>query len=65
MEEKTMEESTAKAEPAGTITMRAANTTYVIGIHFSKKSKETLGDKLIRLICEDMKTDELQNENIV
>lgn len=31
------------------------NTTYVIGLHFSKTSRETLEDKVKRLIQRDVK----------
>ena len=30
------------------------NTTYVVRVHFSETSKETLGDKIKRLILENM-----------
>lgn len=32
-----------KATPVGTFNMRMGNTTYVIGVHFSKESKDTQG----------------------
>lgn len=35
-----------KATPVGTFNMRMGNTTYVIGVHFSKESKDTLGPLL-------------------
>jgi len=35
--------------------MQMDNTTYVIGLHFSKTSKETLEDKVKRLIQRDVK----------
>ena len=31
------------------------NTTYVIGVHFSKESKDTLEDKMKRLMRDDVK----------
>ena len=34
-----------KATPVGTFNMRMGNTTYVIGVHFSKESKDTLVGK--------------------
>ena len=37
--------------------MRMGNTTYVIGVHFSKESKDTLDDKMKRLMRDDVKTD--------
>ena len=33
------------ASPAGTFSMRVGNTTYVVGVHFSKTSRDTLEDK--------------------
>lgn len=35
--------------------MQMDNTTYVIGVHFSKTSRETLEDKVKRLIQRDVK----------
>lgn len=40
---------------SGSFSMRMDNTTYVIGVHFSKTSKETLEDKVKRLIQRDVK----------
>ena len=37
--------------------MRMGNTTYVIGVHFSTESKDTLEDKMKRLMRDDVKTD--------
>ena len=51
--------NTAKAPtaaPAGTFNMRMGNTTYVIGVHFSKTSKDTLEDKMKRLMRDDVRT---------
>ena len=36
--------------------MRMGNTTYVIGVHFSKTSRDTLEDKMKRLMRDDVKT---------
>ena len=44
-----------KATPVGTFNMRMGNTTYVIGVHFSKESKDTLEDKIKRLMRDDVK----------
>ena len=41
-----------------TFTQKIGKTTYVVNIHFSKTSKETLTDKVERLILSD-----LQREN--
>ena len=45
-----------KAAPAGTFNMRMGNTTYIIGVHFSKPSPDTLEDKMKRLMRDDVKT---------
>ena len=45
-----------KATLAGTFNMRMGNTTYVIGVHFSKTSKDTLEDKMKRLMRDDVRT---------
>ena len=37
--------------------MRMGNTTYVIGVHFSTESKDTLEDKMKWLMRDDVKTD--------
>ena len=39
----------------GSFSMQMDNTTYTVGIHFSKTSKETLEDKVKRLIQRDVK----------
>ena len=38
-----------------TINTKIGSTTYVVGIHFSKTSKETLKDKIKRMILQDIK----------
>ena len=42
--------------PAGTFSMRVGNTTYVVGVHFSKTSRDTLEDKVKRLIKDEVKS---------
>ncbi|MCD7884299.1 MAG: transposon-encoded TnpW family protein [Lachnospiraceae bacterium] len=42
-------------EPDGSFVMKDGRTTYEIGIFFSKTSKETLDDKVKRLIMQDVK----------
>jgi hypothetical protein len=37
----------------GAFTKRIGSTTYNVSIHFSKTSKETMNDKIIRLIRND------------
>ena len=46
-----------RPNPAGSFNMRMGNTTYVIGVHFSQTSKDTLDDKMKRLMRDDVKTD--------
>ena len=52
-----------KATPVGTFNMRMGNTTYVIGVHFSKESKDTLEDKMKRLMRDDVKAANFWIEN--
>ena len=42
------------APEAGRLTMRSGNKTLVIGLHFSENSKETLQDKVKKLIKKDV-----------
>ena len=44
-----------KEIPAGTFNMRIGGTTYVVCVHFSKESKDTLEDKVKRLMRDDVK----------
>lgn len=46
-----------KQEPQndGSFTMQVGNTTFLVGLHFSKTSKETLEDKMKRLIEKDIR----------
>lgn len=37
--------------------MRMGSTTYIIGVHFSAESKDTLEDKMKRLMRDDVKAD--------
>ena len=45
-----------KTVPAGTFNMKIGKTTYVIDVYFSQTSKETMEDKVKRLIHDDVKT---------
>jgi hypothetical protein len=38
---------------AGTFTKRIGSTTYRVRVHFSETSKETMNDKIMRLIKND------------
>ena len=54
--QKTLHPTKAPKEiPAGSFNMRVGNTTYIVGVHFSKESKDTLEDKVKRLMREDVK----------
>ena len=57
MTQNTMAEKAPKENPAGTFNMRMGHTTDVIGVHFSTESKDTLEDKMKRLMRDDVKTD--------
>ena len=46
---------TPKAKPAGSFSMRMGSTTYVVCVHFSKESKDTLEDKVKRLMRDDVR----------
>ena len=38
-------------------TVKSGNTTFLVGLHFSEASKETLDDKLKKLIRKDVEAD--------
>jgi len=42
--------TTPTPKPNHTITRRIGNTTYRVAVHLSKTSKETMGDKITRMI---------------
>ena len=52
-----MEVKVPKSAPAGSFNLRMGNTTYLVSVHFSKESRDTLEDKMKRLIRDDVKTD--------
>ncbi len=56
MEQTTQTLTTPQTAPAGTFNVKIENTTYVVGVHFSKTAKDTLEDKMKRLMLEDVKT---------
>ena len=41
---------TSRNKEAGTFTRRIGPTTYRVGVHFSRTSRETAGDKIARLV---------------
>lgn len=43
----------AASEPSGLI-MKSGNKTFIIGLHFSETSKDTLEDKVKKLIRKDV-----------
>ena len=56
MEQATQTLITPQPLPAGTFSMKIGNTTYVVGVHFSQTAKDTLEDKMKRLMLDDVKT---------
>ncbi|MGN0681059.1 MAG: transposon-encoded TnpW family protein [Candidatus Fimisoma sp.] len=58
MTQNTATVKTTRPNPAGSFIMRMGNTTYVIGVHFSQTSKDTLEDKMKRLMRDEVKTDD-------
>ncbi len=55
MNKDTNKTAQAANNKGGSFAMQMDNTTYTIGIHFSETSKETLEDKVKRLIQRDVK----------
>lgn len=55
MAESTTPTKAPKKPPAGSFNMRVGKTTYVVGVHFNKESKDTLEDKVKRLMRDDVK----------
>ena len=45
MAESTTPTIAPKEIPAGAFNMRVGNTAYIVGVHFSRASKDTLEDK--------------------
>jgi hypothetical protein len=43
-------------EPPPSMTRKIGNTTYDVYVHFSQTSKETMTDKIMRLIRNDVNT---------
>lgn len=56
MEQTTQTLTTPEMKPAGTFSVKVENITYVVGVHFSKTTKDTLEDKMKRLMLDDVKT---------
>ena len=56
MEESNQAMTPPRVNPAGTFNVKIENTTYVVGVHFSQTAKDTLEDKMKRLMLDDVKT---------
>ena len=56
MNQATQAGTTPVTTPAGTFSMKIENTTYVVGVHFNRTAKDTLEDKMKRLMLDDVKT---------
>ncbi len=56
MEELKQAMTPPQASPAGTFSVKIENTTYVVGVHFSQTTKDTLEDKMKHLIVNDVKS---------
>ena len=47
--------TTAAEQTAPVLVRKIGRTTYMVGIHFSQTSKETMDDKVLRLIKNDIR----------
>ena len=56
MEELKQAMTPPRASPVGIFSGKIENATYVVGVHFSQTAKETLEDKMKRLMLDDVKT---------
>ena len=56
MEQAAGKTKAGQASPAGTFSMKLGKTTYVVGVHFSQTAKDTLEDKIKRLMKDDVKS---------
>jgi hypothetical protein len=45
-----MQTTANKDKKAGTFTRRIGSTTYRVGVHYSGRSRETMNDKILRLM---------------
>ena len=52
-----MKETPATAPESSGLVMKSGGTTFVIGLHFSETSKDTLDDKVKKLIKKDVEND--------
>ena len=56
MEQATQTLTTPQTISVGTFSAKIENTTYVVGVHFSQTAKDSLEDKMKRLMVDDVKT---------
>ena len=56
MEQATQTLTTLRPTPAGTFSVKIENTPYVVGVHFRQPAKDTLEEKMKRLMLDDVKT---------
>lgn len=54
IKEKEIRATPEAAQEAGRLLMKSGNKTFVIGLHFSETSKDTLQDKVKKLIKKDV-----------
>ena len=59
MENTVNKNEVTNATPQATFTHKIGNTTYIVSVHFSKTSKETIDDKLERLILNDLQQNKI------
>ena len=52
---KTSAKITTNTSPCPTVRKQIGNTTYIVRIHFSETSKETMEDKIKRLLREEVR----------
>ena len=55
--ENTVRDKPEAAPDAGGLVMKKGNKTFIIGLHFSETSKDTLEDKVKKLIKKDVEDD--------
>lgn len=53
----TPEAAVSAAQEASGLIMRSNGTTFIVGLHFSETSKDTLEDKVKKLIRKDVETE--------
>ena len=52
-----------RATPAGTFSVKIENAAYVVGVHFNQTAKDTLKDKMERLMLGDVKSANFLGKN--